>query len=429
MFSHKPLKSITSTNLIETKSNPLNAPQSETKPEVVEKAKALGYEEKENIYFTSDDCFRKEKTLGQLLSNEYIETAKPTHQGMLLLADYYLNKLNIQIIPLPTKENVNDEDPLCKEIQKIRSSGISKCKVGFIYDPERGHGIPIVYEKNDDKETLFAFNSTGESKIYLNFPGLFSKTEIYISTDLIQTDYSSCYNYAFFILKEALQIENLKDALRNIEKIETPSLPHERYFSCQIPILFLKGSQLSKAISTSNFSYTVKKNGETLEQHRNRYSRPIKVKIKEKILVYHINIYIKKYGYDNRKRIAKEYIRQITNSSTHIITNTLSSRLSQLSLTEKETPINASSLSGPEISSPIKVSIATSKPELLSEEKRKNKLKDFLDDNVRDDECSDLDDWVVNEENNLPDSEWDEIERQQQEKINQKSKQRGITAS
>jgi hypothetical protein len=314
-----------------------------------------------NQYFDSyEDVKDSSETVGNELHHKidvfadpaYQQILVPNHAGKCLLANYYKDKYGIDIFILSNRDDLR----IC--IDQLRQYQ-GHVKVGFIVNAtsqESGHVTPIVYEKKGDEESVISFDTNGPKGMYgfgidkigeIVNKDRVPKINLYANDVLDasamspsrQIDLRSCVNDAFVVLKDVLREKNVtaivkeqsKKPFKTSPKGYTPFLlaeewsktvQREKYFDAKAgtnpdPKKKLRSNKIQsgKEKKTETFKKMREKHSTELTMHQLRVHPTIDKKgnmiekrgeiVKTK--KSKINIYLKKKGFSNAKRVKQQF--------------------------------------------------------------------------------------------------------------------------
>ncbi|MGQ3892502.1 hypothetical protein [Legionella sp. CNM-4043-24] len=245
----------------------------------------------------SEDCFSSD------ILGEAYQAIQPTEDGMTWLAEYYAAKYDVTILPHCdfTSEDSEDEpyfapdclydtgtkptryDFVLQTILKLRQSP-APLKIGFAL-MTGSHCSAVVYEKTDSDETIYQFDSLGDDApcesivstiLTKKYMEPFADTQLFVNTDGIQADSSSCYLFTFYTLKELLKRQDMKGSLRQVQiAYETKYVDghpiRREYNKCHLPVNCLKVAQRPSAVPPELLDTKIKTDV-TLSSWRQRHT-------------------------------------------------------------------------------------------------------------------------------------------------------------
>jgi len=274
----------------------------------------------------------------KVITEGYTTIIVPNDNGKCLLAKHYHDKYGIEIFIMTDTKNLG------AFIEKIRERD-GDIKIGIIANTDNAHVVPLIYERNGDKESIINFDTLGpepKPPSKFNIAAFISLIKSVTSNKNIdfhscqgirQVDSYSCVNDAFAILKDALREENITAQLKNPRPAQSAiQTTSHSYTLVQLPERWSKSIQNQKIFD----EYKVKINFEdpvarsrkekpkkSLQQHRNENEKAITRRflyelsngtlVKETEETKRINVYLKEKGYSNVTRVKKTYGDRIKN--------------------------------------------------------------------------------------------------------------------
>jgi len=252
------------------------------------------------------------------VSGQNVPYFSPNRHALTLLTSYYQQKYDCQI----GVTFYNDLTEFYKSDQFAELRQQDNIRQSFIIGIDQGHAIPVLYVKENGKESLVTLSSTYKDDPQVTYAQNQMTINMYSCRLGRQADIYSCFNDAMIFSRD-LTGKNEKgeyhipDIIGKLDSRIDRKLPDGNFYWAKLPDELLKTAQISKFLDLhkEDTDRVIHKN-QTLTQFRERYSNKpekhayLRLKGRKFKLNTEIQYYINEMQKESGNKLSPEIIRK-----------------------------------------------------------------------------------------------------------------------